>query len=1530
MTKEQNYELLLKRSLQAIRILEDKLARRPQASKEPIAIIGMGCRMPGGCAAPEAFWEFLKQGKDGIRDVPPERWPADDYYDPDPAVPGKTYVKRAGFLCEDVGLFDARFFGISPREAMELDPQQRLLLEVSWEALERAGVTGPRLKGSRTGVFIGISGSEFVGLAADPERTGPYTATGFALNIASGRIAHTFGFHGPAISIDTACSSSLVAVHLACTALGTGDCDLALAGGVNLMFSPQMFIMLSKINALARDGRCKTFDTSGDGYVRGEGCGLVVLKRLSDALKENDIILAVIKGSASNQDGVTSALTVPNGLAQQQLIHRALEDAGVSPADIGFLETHGTGTSLGDPIEVQSLSEIFAGHRDKDYPLVLGAVKSNIGHLEAAAGITGLIKAVLCLQNKEIPPNLHFKTINPRIDLEKIPAFIPTRAMPWNTDGKPRISGVSAFGFSGTNAHVIAAEAPGREKKQDADKQREVPVKFLHILALSAKDQPALNALTREYKNYLAEHPAAELADLCYTANVCRMHFPYRAVFTAESAGHLVEQLDRYPGGNDSRSMVPGEEGTAVRVAFLFNRHCEDLALAGQEIYKTQPTFKKAFDACAGLCEHYLAVSPAALFGENPPVDARGLKEAGLFCLQYALVQLWGAWGIRPTAVLGEGIGELAAACTAGIMDLDTAVRYVMTQTGIPVHGERAGGVVINPPQMRVISPLSGRPVEKNQLSDADYRQPRIITLDILRVSLQNLVTQDYRCFIEIGAASPLLERASQYVDTEKALAVSSLSTVSPRETLIKSISLLYTAGLTIDWEGFHRDCPGNKIILPTYPFQRRKYWPEPMSAGALAPTTEPAGHPLEGRLLPSPLPEQQFQYRLSTGTFPELLDNRGVLHVGYYQEMLCRIIEKLYHTAAYTIEDMEYYQALYFNSEVPRTVMVVIAPPDDRLIRNFSFYSKEDAQQTWTLHAQGKLEPNKKTAHVPLSREKLTNIKKRCKKVYTGAEFHQKMADHGFILGESVKWVEEICWREREILVRFRKTEEKDKARPYALQFHPGILDACAQVFLVAGASFLDSQDRFMVRRIESFSIDNLQAGDPLWLHLEVDKKLTSENHIRANFMLFDAEQRIVVRVKGQEVKIVSKERSEALEKALGDRDSHVQYVQGQDRLLREKLAVSNPQEQKNIMKNYLAEVMAKLLCMKPAEILPDEPLVRLGMDSVMGLELKNIINKDLDVEIPMEYILRGPSLSELSGSLMRLVFGDTSPDSSEAGWYSHQYKMDLESWLEYRQERPAAKIRLFCFPYGVVGASLFRAWPDQLADAIEVCPIQMPGKENRINERPIDNIDELTGVMEQVLAPLMDRPFAVYGHSVGALIAYRFAYHLWKKKIQQLRHLFVGAYTSAAVYPNPVIERVMGALKTLGFEGIPGSDQLLTLSPQQRLVFEQFFQGGFHIVFNDEMRRAMRPVALSEFRIVDSYTYDKNETRFDVPITAFHGQDDIFVTTEEMEAWQPLTTGPFNVHVLPGDHLFLRSDQGRSQLLTIIHEQLKSYIDI
>src|SRR5437667_1259358 len=503
------------------------------------------------------------------------------------------YLKEAGFLQENVGDFDARFFGISPREAVEMDPQQRLLLEVSWEALERAGIAANQLRGTQMGVFIGIIGSEYALLPRENGAVSPYMLTGSMSNIASGRISHILGVHGPSMSIDTACSSSLVAVHLACESLRRGESSLALAGGVSLMLTPDGFLPLCSLHALARDGRCKTFDANGDGYGRGEGCGVVVLKRLSDALRDNDPILAVIKGSSVNQDGPGSGLTVPNGMAQKALILKTLEAANVSPADIDYVEVHGTGTALGDPIEFQALAEVFGRDNKREKPLCIGSVKSNIGHLEAAAGIAGLIKSVLCLQNKQIPPNLHLHTINPKIRLETIPAVVPQKVVPWETHGTPRMLGISVFGFSGTNAHAIVSEWEGTPL---ASSSFERP---WHILALSAKDEKALSQAVARYGKHLEQNNGEKLEDICFTANVGRVHFPHRIAFLAEDREQLKKSLAAmYLRGNKGESVIEGkgQDHTHPKLAFLLSGKIQqELA---QSLFETQPMFQQTIRTC--------------------------------------------------------------------------------------------------------------------------------------------------------------------------------------------------------------------------------------------------------------------------------------------------------------------------------------------------------------------------------------------------------------------------------------------------------------------------------------------------------------------------------------------------------------------------------------------------------------------------------------------------------------------------------------------------------------------------------------------------------------------------------------------------------------------------------------------------------------------------------------------------------------------------------------------------------------------
>ncbi len=473
--------------------------------EEPIAIIGLGCRLPGGANNPEAFWRLLRNGVDAITEVPPDRWNVDDFYDPDPDAPRKMYTRYGGFLDIAVDQFDAQFFRIAPREAMSLDPQQRLLLEVAWEALENAGQVPDRLTGSQTGVFVEINTSDYMQLInADTHSSiDAYAATGNTFSVAAGRLSYFLGLHGPSLAVDTSCSSSLVSVHLACQSLRMGECDLALAGGVNLMLSPTVTIGMSKLRALSPDGRCKAFDASADGYGRGEGCGIVVLKRLSDAVTGGDPILALIRGSAVNQDGPSSGLTVPNGPAQQALIRKALAAAKVMPAQVNYVEAHGTGTPLGDPIEMGALGAVLGQGRSADQPLIVGSAKTNLGHLEAAAGVAGLIKVALALQHEEIPPHLHYTHPSPHIAWDGLPVVVPTKGLPWPSGNGRRIAGLSSFGFSGTNAHLVLEEAPrplmDREIREAPEADR------AHLLLLSARTPEALKSLAQAYQAFLVD-----------------------------------------------------------------------------------------------------------------------------------------------------------------------------------------------------------------------------------------------------------------------------------------------------------------------------------------------------------------------------------------------------------------------------------------------------------------------------------------------------------------------------------------------------------------------------------------------------------------------------------------------------------------------------------------------------------------------------------------------------------------------------------------------------------------------------------------------------------------------------------------------------------------------------------------------------------------------------------------------------------------------------------------------------------------
>jgi malonyl CoA-acyl carrier protein transacylase len=907
---------------------------RRESDVESIAIIGIGCRLPGA-NNPEAFWQLLQNGVDAITEVPKDRWNIDQFYDPEPGAPGKMSTRWGGFL-QQVDQFDASFFGISPREVERMDPQQRLVLEVAWETLEQAGIAPDKLSGSQTGVFVGIGNYDYCRLLSkDISQTNAYDGTGNTLSIAANRLSYILNLRGPSVVIETACSSSLVALHFACRSLQSGESDMCLVGGVSLMLSPGPFITYSHARMMSPDGRCKTFDASADGYVRGEGCGFVAIKRLSDARRDGDTVLAIVKGTAVNQDGLSNGLTAPNGPSQQIVIRQALKNAGVDPTEISYVEAHGTGTALGDPIEFKALKAVLMPDRQPDQPCWLGSLKTNIGHLEAAAGITSVIKTVLSLQHREIPPHLHLKQLNPYISLEGTTFVIPTERQPWNPGTESRLAGISGFGFGGTNCHVILEEAP-IIKTQPDDLRSDID-RALHLLTLSAKSEQALKDLAQCYVSYTHTHPEGSLADLCYTANTGRSHFEHRLAIVAASTTQLHQQLAAFTAEQDSTSAIVGHVSNKKRpkIAFLFTGQGSQYVGMGRQLYETHPLFRETIDRCNEILSPYLNQSLLeVLYPETTDqVDSAALlnetayTQPALFALEYALFQVWKSWEIEPSIVMGHSVGEYVAACVAGVFSLEDGLKLIAARArlmqALPPTGEMVSVfadertvqavidslndvaiAAINGPQSTVISgdreaietavaALKKDGIKAKKLSvshafhsplmepmlaefervaaEVNFSTPRLklisnvtgaIATDEITTpaywcrhvrqpvrfaqSINTLHQQGYQIFVELGP-KPTLSGMGRYCLPEDA--ATWLPSLYPGredwQPLLQSLSALYVRGVSVNWSAFDQPYIRHRLSLPTYPFQRQRYWADIPANGRVASSATPELTPL-------------------------------------------------------------------------------------------------------------------------------------------------------------------------------------------------------------------------------------------------------------------------------------------------------------------------------------------------------------------------------------------------------------------------------------------------------------------------------------------------------------------------------------------------------------------------------------------------------------------------------------------------------------------------------------------------------------
>ncbi|MFQ3617772.1 MAG: aminotransferase class I/II-fold pyridoxal phosphate-dependent enzyme [Cyanobacteriota bacterium] len=1190
---------------------------------EPIAIIGIGCRYPGA-NSPDAFWQLLKTGVDAVTEVPPSRWNKDQFQAIATTESARASLRWGGFL-EQVDQFDPLFFGIAPREVNTMDPQQRLLLEVAWEAMEDAGIVPERLRGTDTGVFVGIGTHDYSIMLWQDPIDDPYLTTGTGNCIAANRISYIFDLKGPSLSVDTACSSSLISIHLACQSLWTGESSMALAGGVNVLLLPTVTLGFARGGFMSTSGRCRSFDASADGYVRSEGAGMVLLKPLSQAQADGDPIYAVIRGTAANQDGFSNGIAAPNVDAQERVLWTAYQRAGISPGQVQYIEAHGTGTKLGDPIEITALGRVLTQDRPAGSVCAVGSVKSNIGHAETAAGVAGVIKVALSLKHGQIPPNQHFQTPNPQIGFDHLPLRVQTALTPWKSS--PAIAGVNSFGFGGTNAHIVMQEAPAPVEQNASRNAPQKPAKKTqkkrvdalletesegdrphHLLTLSAKSETALRQLAHRYSEYLAHHPETNLANLCFTLNTGRSRFSHRLAAVAESPAQMQQQLQSFAQGQESVDLTSGTTPqTAPTVAFLFTGQGSQTVDMGRSLYQSQPLFRQTVDEAAKLLTPQLKhpllsilyPSPSQLSRANDQINQTAYTQPALFVLEYALAKLWQSWGVQPSVVMGHSIGEYVAACVAGVFSLEDALRLVAARGRLMQSLPQGGGMVavmadadtvaarlenvetvaiaaMNGPQSTVISgektalsklveqwtaegikttPLNvshafHSPLMSPMLAEfaqvantVTYHTPQIplisnvtgdrIVGDIampdywvqhicqpvrFRQGMDTLQQEGCGAFLEIGAKPILLGMGRlcvQASNPELANTLLWLPSLRPGQadwqTLLSSLAALYIHGVDIDGRAIAPPSARRISSLPTYPFQRQRYWWQPdrrQPVSPLAPGRPRSSglHPLLGeRLRLGGTSEIRFEAQVSANCPAYLADHRIATQPVFPAAAYLELAIAAGHAVGLSpveLSQVRIEQALRL-SAATTTLQLVLSPEAGGY--RFQLLSLNTDSEAWTHHVTGFL-----AAGQPLSSgAALAEIQAQFRQqAIAPADYYAQLRQQNLNYGPAFQVIQQL-WQgdsfgesaphrlrehvaNRAALSRLQLSDALvSEAAAYHL--HPALLDGCFQTVAAAcGPGIADGT--YLPTGIESLRL-GVPAKSTVWSWVKQVRTANADN---------------------------------------------------------------------------------------------------------------------------------------------------------------------------------------------------------------------------------------------------------------------------------------------------------------------------------------------------------------------------------------------------------------------------------------------------